>query len=204
MSKIEIGRWAELLKRITGIAGARTVSGDLSPEVSPTMLLEDLSAADFLFLKSVRLCGGGSSITGGVGFTAKWRLRNPTDSGVVALVSCMEVSPVNTILSVRGSLNEQIVNFPTTVIARVADSRWGVTGAVNQTALVLSSSIVQATGPAGENFWVTRTPSNTPVRHDFNFPLLPGSCVDWGTDGLNLSVRSWVRWSERGLPDLER
>jgi len=205
VSKIEVGRWAELLKRISGIAGAETVSGHLSPEISPVMLLEDLGDADYLFLKGVRLCSAGTGVNAAAGFTSKYRLRNPADSGAVAVVTALEISPdAGAAQNVTANIHRLTVDLPTAVLTTAQDPRWGTTGGLNQTALIFSTSNAQVTGPAGDVVFDTRTPNGTPYLYTQQIPLLPGSGIDWGTITLNVSFRGWVRWTERTIPDLER
>jgi len=204
VSKIEVGRWGELLKRISGIAGAFSVAGEISPEVSPTMQLEDLADADYLFLKSVRLCAAGRPIVAAAGFTSKFRLRNPATSGVVAVVRGLEIGALNAAINVIGALNQQTVDFSTSILTTAMDTRWGTTGGLNQTALIFSSANDEATVPAGDQIFDMRLDADTPWPYPWQIPLLPGSALDFGTTSANLNIRGWVRWTERGLPELER
>ena len=204
MTKIEIGRWAELLKRISGVAGDRIVSGDLSPEISPVLMLEDLTDADFLYLKSVRLCFAGSAVGPVVANTSKWRLRNPTNSGVIAVVTNVEIVPPNNDLVVVIRVNQQTVDFPTAIVATAPDSRWGSIATANQTALKFTSSVSQATGPAGDTIYLSRTTVGRTSKFPFQIPLLPGTTLDFGTDSVNVSLIGDVSWRERAIPDLER
>ena len=204
MSKIEIGRWAELLKRISGIAGADVVAGDLSPEVSPTLQLEDLNSAEFQFLKSVRLCFGANSLGAAAGFTTKWRLRNPANSGVIAQVSWIEIVPVTNDLNVSITFNQQTVDFPTAVLTSAPDARWNSIATAKQTTLIMTASNSQATGPAGDFIAASRTQGINPWMFQRQIPMMPGTTLDWGTASQNVAVTTWVSWTERGFPELER
>jgi len=206
VSKIEIGRWAELLKRMSGIAGAESVSGDLSPEVSPVMVLEDLADADYLFLKSARLCSGATAITGAVGFASRFRLRNPVLSGVIAVVNVVELvqDAGAAAADLTITVDEVTTDLSFLILTTVPDSRWEKLAGFNQTALQFSVDNTTVLGPQGDPLVLTRTPGNTPYRYPYQVPLLPGSAIEWGSAQQNLNLRGWVRWIERGLPALER
>jgi len=203
MSKIEIGRWSEQLRRMLGMAGVDRVAGDLSPEISPVIVLEN-PTVDLLFLKGVRQCFGGHNLAAAGGFTSKWRLRNPTGSGVIAVINWLTLTPDPT-TNLRVAVNEQTVNLTVVLNTTIPDARWNALNTANpQSTLVLSASNAQATGPAGDLLVETQSLANVEWMFPSRFPLLPGVSVDFGTSVANVAARMWVEWTERAFPVLEQ
>jgi len=200
VSKIEIGRYSEQLRRMFGMKGQETVSSELSPEVSPTIQLEG-PGAEWNFLKQVRDCAFGNTVIGAVGFTTKWRFRNPVDSGIIAVMEAWELTPTLLAgMSING--NAQTVDLPTASIAAVTDGRWGTITASRPTVIV-SSSNAQATGPAGESFAEAVRLGSTAWLYDQEIVLVPGAVLDIGLVSTNIDARIWARWRERQIPALE-
>lgn len=201
MSKIEIGRWSDQLRRMLGMAGQTIVSGDLSPEISPTIQIEGESP-EWNFLKSKRDCFGGNEITSSGANTSKFRLRNPLDSGVIAVVEAVGFSTLTT-SKVAIRVNAQTIDLSATVIGSVPDSRWGIIGTA-RAALHLTTTVGQTTAPAGDTMVMIHLLANTPWVFTQKFVLLPGTNIDFGSDSTAVELRAWVNWTERGLPELER
>jgi len=203
MSKIETGRWSEQLRRMFGMAGISSVSADLSPEISPVVVLEE-PTNDWLFLKSVRQVFVAQTVAAAIGFTSKFRIRNPVGSGVLAVMRTITMtSPTTTDL--RVNINEQTVDFSVSEPTTVPDSRWNALGSAAPTSsLVASSANDQATPPAGDPLLEVLTLGNTPVVLAEAFPMLPGTTIDFGHPSVNISLRVWCSWIERTLPALER
>jgi len=206
LSKIEIGRWSEQLRRMMGMAGTEIVSGEMSPEISPTIELEGQSP-EWDFLKGKRNCFGGADLgAGGVTFIGKYRLRNPADSGVVAVVKRIELASTAGGVGTTGlriNVNSQTVNLDTAVVPLVPDTRWGAL-AIQATALILTTSIVQTTGPAGSLLATSITIAGTRWVVTEPFVLVPGTNVDFGASSDNLPLAGWVAWTERAFPVLEQ
>ena len=206
MSKIEIGRWSEQLRRMLGMAGTDIVSAELSPEISPTIELEGQSP-EWDFLKGKRNCFGASNLAaGGVTFISKYRLRNPANSGVIAVVKRIEMASTAGApgaQSFRIAVNAQTVNFDTAVIPLVPDTRWGALS-LQATTLLLTTAIIQTTSVAGNRLANSITLHGTRWLMDEPFVLVPGTNVDFGSASDNLPMAGWVAWTERGFPVLER
>lgn len=199
MSKIEIGRYSEQLRRMFGMAGQESVAEHLSPEVSPTIQIEGESA-EWDFLKGVRGCFGSSSVAGAAGFTSKWRLRNPAASGVIAVVRYMSASPNGTTTFVVARA-QPTVDLPVPVITVPPDLRWG--GGVLNTSLILSSDNTAVGGPIGDQLAQTRILANGEFIFPLEVPLLPGASFEFGTTTVNITTKAWVHWVERRLPPME-
>jgi len=202
VSKIEIGRFSELLRRMLGMKGQTEVAGELSPEISPTLVLEG-PTAEWDFLKGVRGCACAEELAGGVGFTTRFRLRNPQDSGVIAEVHFLTMSSN---LSPDFNVNRGQIfgELPQALVTVVPDLRWGAIGTTT-TALIFSGDNASAAGPAGDLIATARVVSKTVFTYSVPTVLVPGTSLDWGlkagiTDGR---VFTFAAWKERQLPRLE-
>jgi len=205
MSRIEIGRWSEMLRRITGQKGSSFVATELAPEISPTFQLES-NEAEWDFLKGVRGCAGADDLAGAVGFNSTFRLRNPEGSGVIGIVDALSVTPGATAgLNINRGLIFGDLAAPGVQTTVVPDFRWGQIGTTT-TALVFSASNTVAAGPSGDRF--AHTIRVTDVEWLYRQPvvLIPGTSMDWGGQNgtTNVTMRTWLRWRERALPPLER
>jgi len=202
VSKIEIGRYSELLRRQLGMKGQETVAGELSPEISPTFQLEGPSA-EWDFLKAVRGGRCTAQLTPQVGFNSRFRLRNPQNSGVIAVVTLvgMTVANPSNVGIARGQIFAELSGAEVTV---VPDLRWGAIGTTT-TALIFSSDNLTAAGPGGDLFVSARIASAAPFKNTEEVVLIPGTNLDWGTLSLitNIGMFGWAAWRERQLPALE-
>lgn len=204
MSKIEQGRWSQLLRRATGAAGQEVVAGHLSPEISPVWIIQEADQ-DLDFLKIVRRMAVGIELGAGAGFLTKFRLRNPVDSGVISIVTSMDMrlDALSTVTGARGTAvtDLSVGNVPTTVI----DERWGATSATGGT-LILSVDNTTVLGPEGDNLFRDRLAAETRYRmpSELKIVLTPGTNFDWGAVTVNRLIRTSLTWFERPFPDLER
>lgn len=202
MAKIEVGRWAEQLRRMFGMAGVDQVAGDLSPEISPVVVI-DTPTADLAFLKSERQVFFAITVAAAAGFNSKVRIRNPPASGCMALMKLIVMTSPST-ANLRINVNQFTTDL-TPADTTVPDPRWGALGlAIPASTLVASGSADQASDPGGEPLLEQLTLSNTPVRMDQAFPMLPGVGIDMGHTATNITLRVWATWIERGFPELER
>jgi len=203
MAKIEVGRWSNQLRRMFGMAGVTDVSADLSPEISPVVVIEG-PTADLLFLKEVRQIFAADFLAAAIGFTSKWRLRNPARSGVIAVIRHIEmVSPAAVTYGI--AVNQQTVDFATVVNTAIPDARWeALNVAARRATLVSSAANNQATGPAGDFLLTARILPNTLLVFSRPFPLLPGTTLDFGTETGNVDLRMSIEWRERAFPVLEQ
>jgi len=200
VSKIEIGRYAERLRRVLGMKGQEMVAGELSAEVSPVIVLED-NAAEWQFLQRVRLCTS-VMLQGNVAAqNGLFRLRNPAASGVIAVVNKLGI---NGTLPFRVSLGyaSAAVDLGTPGTTAVRDSRWILPA--NPTALIASRAN-NVTISLISSLWIASTLASTLVRYEHGpIIMLPGDVIEWGTSTLNITLETTVDWTERELPALER
>jgi len=200
VSKIEIGRWSNQLRRMLGQKGVVDVAADLSPEISPTFCLEEPSA-EWDFLKMVRGCACTDTLGAAAGFTGRWRLRNPVGSGVLVVIDQVALSgSVNAVFEIaRGQIFGDHAAGRVTV---VPDLRWGAVGATTTT-MLFSGDNGSAAGVAGDRIVRTRVLAETTFVYRNKVVLIPGTSLDFGSATQNIAMATWVVWRERNLPALE-
>lgn len=202
MSKIEIGRYSEQLRKMLGQAGTEIVAGELSPEISAVIVLEQ-DAAEWNFLKHVRDCGGIAAVTGVAVNVITMRLRNPATSGVIAQVSLVSLFP-NLRTPVTMGMGEAVTDLALAVNTVTLDSRWGQSG-VSDSALVFSTNnATTAIQQAGRAFYSGTPLVDTEWKYREQIVIPPGTFIDWGIELDGISIRTSVRWKERQLPALEQ
>jgi len=201
VSKIEIGRYSELLRRQFGMKGQEVVASELSPEVSPVVILEN-AGAEWDFLKGVRGCRCSQDEPGVALNTTVFRLRNAQDSGVIAIIDelVMSIGPGATVSINRGQI---FGDLATGLVTVVPDLRWGAVGATT-TALTFSVTTAGLLGPAGDEIAVENR-TNRNMRYRQPIVLIPGTSLDWGTvpGETAIPIRTYVSWRERQIPQLE-
>ncbi len=197
MSKIETGKYSDLLRRALGMKGVSDVASELSPEVSPTWEIER-DALEWGFLKKVRHIAVGATVVPGAAAIALMRLRNPPGSGALVVVDYSEMNPSAASLAniVFSPTIAQAV-LPTVVTAGAVDGRWGF----ERSTAVLSTG----TGATLGSFILLNTLglSGTPIQYEDQIVMPPNSSLDWGFPTLDIDMRLNVRWHERGVARLE-
>lgn len=202
MSKIEIGRWSEQLRRMLGQKGQEVIAGELSPEVSPTIQLEGMSP-EWDFLKQVRDCRmvgvlGASALNTGV-----FRIRNPAGSGVIALIKAVGVETRGAAILMTVTSGAQTADLGTAVNMVVPDGRWNATGTTDTALVGSTNNAADAVAPAGDVLYATRGNANEPRVYPHPWVLMPGFASDFGLAEINAAVNVFAVWTERQLPALE-
>ena len=199
MSKIETGRFSDLLRRGLGMKGVTEVAAELSPEVSPTWEIEG-TTEDWDFLKGKKNCIATALVAAGVDKSTA-RLRNPAGSGVLAVLMKLVWNQ-----SVVGS---QVVFYGTSGFdlstgggTLVRDHRWQSVSATVRAALLFS---IDATGDAtdGQVIHRIRVTENTETALPAQLVLSPGDSVDVQSDTVAVNLRVTFVWSERPVQALE-
>ena len=179
--------------------GVEVVSAELSPEISPVIILED-NTTEWQFLQAVRLCVS-SFIQQGVALqNTIIRARNPAGSGVIAVVTRVAYSPNITSQFLMGFANT-LADLPTAAATAVRDHRWA--SAANPTTLVVSRSN-DVGFSFSDSLWATDSLGFTPQLFDSPFVILPGETIEMGTTTPEVTLRMGLSWTERQLPRLER
>lgn len=202
MSKIEIGRYSEQLRRMLGMAGTEYVAAELSPEVSPTIQVEGPSA-EWDFLKAVRRAHCSSTLAAAAGFNARFRLRNPAGSGVIAVVTNIAMANTTASAALQIARGQEAAGLTLALVTVVPDTRWGI--GLNTAALQFSSDNGVAVGQSGDVIANSVRPVNEEWVYSVEVVLMPGSNINWGTPAgtTNRGLTAWATWKERALPALE-
>lgn len=200
-TKLERGQFSDFLRRYLGMTGSTEVAGDLAPELSPVLILE-AERPEWEFLKSNRLMSCAFSIGPQVGATSAHRLRNPTNSGVVAIVTT-----ANFAIEVTGGGGRSVVSFTrnvdsgdlssnTPTISR--DTRYP---GVNTSALIGSA---QTVGLTGDTWFSTIVQSDVNCHVDVAFVLTPGNQIQMTALQTDVILRGTWQWLEKRIDPLER
>lgn len=178
--------------------GVQQVSSELSPEISPVIIVED-NSAEWQFLQAVRLCSSSMLQSAVAGETTIFRLRNPVSSGVIGRVDYIGISGDVEFPWFVG-FGTATADLGTPGATALRDHRWA-TGA-NATTLIASRA---------NNVALSFTDSilgmfllgNTFVAYEKPIILLPGEILELGTPFLNVALRLVLSWTERQLTTLE-
>ena len=199
MSKIETGRFSERLRRSLGMVGQTMVAGELSPEVSPVIVLQG-NDPDQQFLQGVRLCFSSMEQPAVAAQNTLFRILNPQGSGVLASFSHVSFSHHNSVATVFNmGYGTTVASLPTAGATAIRDQRW--LAGTNPTSLIASRS--NGVGIALlQGLWTVSSNVHDPMKYEVPFILLPGEILEFG-GGVNIIVRFNAAWTERPLPALE-
>lgn len=200
MSKIEIGRYSERLRRALGMKGQEIVSGELSPEISPVIVIED-NSAQWQFLQGVRLCQSSAIETATVAQNTVFRYVNPATSGILAQFSLVQMA-TGIVSDVTAGYGLIQTPFGTQAATGLRDHRW-VAGGTVATAILGSRGNGVALG-FSQGIFNTRVLADSPFKYEQQFIILPGESLELGTFTVNVDVAVTLAWTERTLPSLEQ
>lgn len=198
MSHIQSGRWSELLRRATGQKGVEIVTSELAPEISPTWEVET-DSAQWQYLKGVRICAATEAL--GAGTSVIYRLRNPSNSGILGQVSHVSWASVTVgavFVVYIGSAGDTGLSAN---IGFMRDTRWlDPTVTSDKTALQFSTSSA-AGAPAGRKIFTNQVNGNVMFQVDLPVVLSPGFSMDISSGNDDSRVN--ILWSERAVADIE-
>jgi len=199
MSKIEIGRFAERLRRSLGMAGQVDVAGDLAPEISPVIVIQD-NSAEWQFLQRVRLCQSAVLQSSKAANNPIFRYLNPAGSGVIAAFTYVGLTGDvdNTMIGGYGITQ---TSFGTAAATGLRDHRW-VAGGTVATAIVGSRGTGVGVGLTQGLFIFHSIGSELRVYSE-PFILLPGESFEFGSLTDDVEMTASLTWTERMLPALE-
>ena len=202
MSKIELGRYSDLLRRALGMKGVQEVAGELSPEISAVWNVES-DLPEWQFLKAVRLVSGAGGQGPVVGQNFTGRLRNPPDSGVIATVNHVSASPsLDSGFILRFRTVPLTGDFATLEQSGARDGRWGIP--TTSISPLIVSSTTSATPQTGGFLLQTQlTLAGTEFKFGVPVVMPPGSTLMLSSSTQNLQVVFSFHWTERQLPILE-
>jgi len=203
VSKIETGRFSDLLRRALSMVGQTEVATELSPEVSPTWQVEG-AFEEWMFLKGVKICSVSESIAANVGAGGQMVLRNPPTSGALAVVDGLRMSLTNAggqlVITVQVNTGD-LVNTALTV---ARDLRWPASPTGSQAAMIATFQNAVGAVPVGAGtIYVGRTLANSPFNYRVPIVLPPGSRLYIGCTSANVPFLASIDWHERGIEPLE-
>lgn len=203
MSKIETGRFSDLLRRFLSQKGQEEIASELSPEISAAFILES-DRPDWLFLKGERLVGVSTRRTSGATAGPVLRLRNPGGSGVIATLTHVSYqSSVGGLTQVQ--INDADIDLAGgTMLTGNRDGRQVTSAASAQTALI-ASFLTAAGAPATELIYQSGPPANVLTVLPSPIAVLsPGTAIDIGSATVaaeTMNINIW--WHERRISALE-
>jgi len=197
VSKIETGRYSDLLRRYLGMKGVSAVSSELSPEIAPTFVLES-ERPEWEFLKNEKLMAGVFTVASVALENSVYRLRNPAGSGVVAVVTQFTMGWTDSTAVGIVERDDDNGNLATVLPTVSRDTRLPVLNA---------SSLIGSTGNnvtlSGESWWTNREEGNVSRVQHVDFVLTEGNELDFASVTVDRSIRGFVHWRERRLDVLE-
>lgn len=202
MSRIQTGRWSELLRRFLDQKGVEDVASELSPEISPVFILES-NRPDWLILKAERMVSLSDEHTSGATIGPTMRLRNPLNSGVLATVHAIYMSAtVNSSFEIRHTIsNNNLAGGGDAISTREGRSLPSL--GVNKSAMAGSFSLTIA--PVGDLIFTASILARVLLPVKEAIVLSPGRAIDIGIPSP-ASAKTFFGnflFTERRLPDLE-
>jgi hypothetical protein len=194
---ISIGRFNAILGRMLSMAGIQSPAADLSPEISPVLVLE-IDRPEWKYLGNERFESGNIGVTSGAAAPGYTRLLNPTGSGVLAIIEKILVHTVTAagaIYVVRMAFGQVARTNVGTAVNRDTRFRMG------SAACTISQDGAAAVGTATESASILasepRELSSCPII------LGPGGSVDVGTDAFAKNIEVSYHWRERAIEPFE-
>ena len=197
MAHINVGRFNGILGRMLSMGGMEDPAGELSPEISAVLVMEN-DRPEWKYLANEKLCAGvGVEIASGAFLTAS-RLRNPVGSGVLAVVEFIRISMT---LAGRYSMRFGLITTDraTAQSAITVDARFAIANVAP--ALVLSSSA--AAFASSVTFDSSDVLASAPVVYEQKIILFPGSALEIGSTAINTGTTVAFSWRERAFQPFE-
>lgn len=203
MSKIEIGRYSMLLRRTLGMKGTLEVAGELSPEISPTLQLEEPSDPEWDFLKDVRNVAVAERVSANVAGGGQMLLLNPADSGVIAVMELLEMSGAGVTVEFTARLQTAPAPLLNGALTVATDTRWETTALLTQSSVLASFQSNLLIGTGAGTIWRHSLIQGRPHKFKPRVVLTPGFGLVFGSRTVNVVVGLSARWHERQVPALE-
>ncbi len=196
-NEILVGRYNRALQKLLGMKGPASMN-QLAGELITTFNL--FYGTENRYLESWDRYAVENEQTAGAGNTAFLRIRNPTNSGVVAVIEKCELN-----ISTQDLVTWQIGTATADLASVVANVRNNLdfrNQRVNP-ALINSST----TGAAALNvigkYTVAVTGKDLILTHNQEWPLLPGDAIQFQNTSVLLTLRANLIWRERVMEESE-
>lgn len=192
---IQVPDLGQVLTKRLSMVGARAPAGELSPEVSAVLCLEN-DRVEWGFLRQQIFCGALGSMNGVAAQTCNARIRNPANSGVLARVLAANVAVLaaSTVQAYRGVA---VTDFTTPMNANALDSR------ATQGACIVSAQ--NAGAASGTKVEETNIGISTPYLYITSpwVTLAPGGSYDLANATVNVGSYFSFVWFERPVQPTE-
>lgn len=191
LNEIQTGRYNAILGKLLGMK--QTPAPLLATDIFPMLALE-VDRPEWPFLAGVRLCGGYRSDAAVVGQYSHIALRNPTGSGILAVVTSWNAYATSTAYCYAGIRAQ--AGLDATAAGNARDGRWSTAGAFASkcelgdytNAVAAPGAVVMAwpISASGQGL-VTNVPIVLPQGFELMFSL----------NGNNNSLTASIQWYER-------
>jgi hypothetical protein len=198
-NEILIGRWNRYLQKLCSIKGGPP-SPQLASEIAPTFDVEK-PAVESRYLLGWNRFGFGLQILGAVGNPSQIRLRNPTGSGVIAVIES---------IIVYQSPNDRIqLTYTATAADLVAQTVIPLDGRSGTSSSSVRVSNSNAAATAGLAVYQdiagisASPPQQVLVTENQEISIAPGFAWGAQTVAANISLTANVIWRERAIEESE-
>lgn len=197
MSKINVGRYSETLRRLLNQAEA-DVTSELAPEISAVLVLESERPA-WAFLANIRARSFGATVAANAGFISQILFQNKSTSGALVEIERIRVASTAGIEVFIGTLAE-VADLGTVLNGGSLDTRWSLTAG---SSVVISQSNAAAAVAYTRQLDVVRLSVNGSVDAVSPIVLTPGFALAIQGGIVNAQLGVHMRWYERNLSKYE-
>lgn len=194
--KIEVARFNQILGRLLSMSGIEDPAGDLGTEVAPCIVLE-ADRPEWLFLGNQKPLAASISLGAVAAQNGCFRVRNPSTSGVLAVVELATITSLSVGSTVEARLGAAAADFGSLQVPVNRDSRQTTGG-------VCVCSYQNNGAPSGSMIDQENLGASAPYRFS-GFPcvLAPGGSVDLTGATVNVSYYFAVVIRERAMEPFE-
>jgi hypothetical protein len=201
--RIGTGRYSSILARLLQGAATLEVAPELSPEVSPIIVLES-QRPEWDYLGNQRIFTASSFVTAGAALPGTLRLFVPTAQTILAVIEAIAVTPT-TAANVQVNIGANVTPLANVVASVTRDSRVRTTvgGLVSSGLSITQETSQSPSGTIAERF---AAPAGVGPSRFQCLPVIlgPGGSLDISLDTVTLAMFVHVLWREREIGRYER
>lgn len=187
-------RFNGLLVRMFGMKIAGAAAPTLSPEIAPSIDVNQMDDAAMAFLRGEKLAGWAQTVAASVGNYSVGQLRNPAGSGQLIVVEQLQIGTNNVNFGILATTTD----LASTDTAFARDTRWrdaaGSLQALGRVSYQNSSAVAPSDWRIGRNV----ASATDPIPLDV--VIAPGYALVWYPIVQNSGISWSVQWRERALP----
>lgn len=185
-------RWNSPLIRFFGMKIGSAAAPSLAPEIAPSFDVNQQDDPQIMFLRGEKLAGYGSAIAAAVGFYSTAQIRNPSGSGVLAIIDAVQAYSAAAWVNLSIS---QTSDLTSSGACTARDSRWQPQGTTSVRYGFRNDSAGALTGA---RFQVIRT--GTLGLIPISCVLHPGYSLVIETSVVNADLTWGADFRERAIP----